>query len=125
MSIRSYKWSIAILLCIAASFGWQCWVLFGQVVAANFIDKECKITHELCSDSALPTTRDSSFLALRLDFLVGYYESCSNTLVGSHLEQIVRRDYEHALTNILAVLRRQTTNDLGSDPRAWIQKYGK
>jgi hypothetical protein len=45
--------------------------------------------------------------------------------VGSHLEQIVRRDYEGTLSNALAVFRRETTNALGNDPRAWIQKYGK
>jgi hypothetical protein len=37
----------------------------------------------------------------------------------------VQRDYEHALTNSLARFRRVTTNDLGGDPRAWIQRYGK
>jgi len=125
MSIRSYKWSIAVLLCIVGLFGWRCWVLFGQVVAADFIDKECKITEELCTDFPLTTPRDVSFLAMNLEFLMGYYESRSNTFVGSHLEQTVRRDYEHAITTALATLRRETTNDLGDNPRTWIQKYGR
>ncbi len=125
MSVRSYKWSVAVLLCVAVFFGWRCWVLFGQVVTADFVDKECKITQDLCRDYPLMTNGDASFLAMRLEFLMGYYESRSNTLAGSRLEQIVRRDYEQALTTLLDTLRRETTNDLGSDPHAWIQKYGK
>jgi hypothetical protein len=56
---------------------------------------------------------------------MAYYEAHSKGLAGSHLEQIVRRDYEQALTNALAVFRSETTNDLGSDPHAWVKKYGK
>jgi hypothetical protein len=125
MSIRSYKWSVAGLLCVAIFLSWRCCVLFGQVVAADFVDKECKNTEDLCSDYALMSNRDPSFLAIRLKFLIGYYEGRSNTLAGSHLEQIVRRDYDQALTKVLDTLRRETTNDLGNDPHAWIQKYEK
>lgn len=125
MSVRSYKWSVAGLLCVGVFLGWRCWVLFGQVVTADFVDKECKNTEDLCRDYAQMSDRDPSFLAMRLEFLTGYYESRSNTLAGSRLAQIVRRDYDQALTNVLAILRREATNDLGNDPHAWIQKYGK
>ncbi|MEK7707591.1 MAG: hypothetical protein AAB380_06315 [Verrucomicrobiota bacterium] len=125
MNVRSYKWGIAILLCVTIFFGWRSWVLFGQAVTADFIDKECKITEGLFRDFPLQTAEDKKALAWRLEFLIGYYESRSNILAGSHLEQIVRRDYEQALTNALIAFRREATNDLGSDPRAWIQKYGK
>jgi hypothetical protein len=118
MSVRSYKFSVAVLLCITVFLSWRLWVLFGQVVAADFIDKECRITQDFCRDFSLLQRRDASLLAIRLEFLMGYYESRSNTLVASHLEQIVHRDYEQALTNALDTLRRETTNDLGSDPRA-------
>jgi hypothetical protein len=36
----------------------------------------------------------------------------------------VERDYQHTLTSSVAAFRRVTTNDLGSDPSAWIEKYG-
>jgi hypothetical protein len=71
------------------------------------------------------TPVDVSASITQLEFLVGYYEARSNTLAGSSLEQIVRRDYEQAVASALAVLRRGTTNDLGSDPHAWIQRYGR
>jgi hypothetical protein len=125
MSIRAYRWTIGILLCVTALLGWRWSIIFGQVVTADFIDKECKITDDSFRAFPFPTTRDLAGPAQDLEFLISYYEARSNSLVGSHLEQIVRRDYEGALSNALAVFRRETTNDLGNDPRVWIQKYGK
>ena len=121
MSIRAYKLSVAVLLCISLFLAWRYWVLFGQQVAADFIEKQCRFTQE----SFIDGSPDTEALAARLDFLMGYYGAYSKALAGSHLERIVRRDYEQTLTNALAVFRHVTTNDLGSDPRAWIQKYGK
>lgn len=63
-------------------------------------------------------------LALRLEFLVGYYDAHSKSLAGSRLESIARRDYQQTLSNAVALFRSQSTNDLGDDPQAWIQKYG-
>jgi hypothetical protein len=126
MSIRAQKWSIAALLCIAVFLGWRCCVLLGQVITAEFVDKECKIAQGFCSESYTgPNPLGAPYLAFRLEFLIGYYESRTNTLAGSRLEEIVRRDYEQAVSDLLAALRRETTNDLGSDPHAWIQKYGQ
>ena len=62
-------------------------------------------------------------LALRLDFLIGYYDAWHKSLVGSQLEWVVSRDYQQTLTNAVTLFRSQTTNDLGSDPQAWIKKY--
>ena len=121
MSIRAYKVIVAVLLCISLFLAWRCWVLFGQQVAADFIEKQCRFTQE----SFIDGPPDTEALAARLEFLMGYYSAYSKELAGSHLERIVRRDYEQTLTNALAVFRREATNDLGSDPRAWIQKYGK
>ena len=121
MSIRAYKVTVAVLLCISLLLAWRCWVLFGQQVAADFIEKQCRFTQE----SVIDGPPNTEALAARLEFLMGYYGAYSKGLAGSHLERIVRRDYEQTLTNALAVFRRETTNDLGSDPRAWIQKHGK
>lgn len=125
MSIRSYRWTIGVLLCVTALLGWRSWVIFGQVVTADFIDKECKITDDSFRAYPFSTTRDLAGPVHDLEFLIGYYEAHSNTLVGSRLEQIVRRDYEGTLSNALAVFRRETTNDPGNDPRVWIRKYGR
>ena len=124
MSIRSYRLAIGVLLCVAVLLGWRCWVLFGQAVTADFIDKECKITDDACRAIPVPPRHDLVIPAHHLEFLISYYEARSNSLAGSHLEQIVRRDYEQTISNALALFRRETTNDLGNDPRIWIKKYG-
>gem|GEM_PF-5609835 len=64
-------------------------------------------------------------LAIRLDFLMGYYDHYSKPLAGSPIEWMVQRDYQQTLTNAVALFRSQTTNDFGSDPQAWIQHYDK
>ena len=119
MSVRVYKIVIGFLLCIVLLLGWSYWRLSGQVVWTYFIDAQCRTTQE----SFIDASPDPRALALRLDFLMGYYGAHSKALVGSHLEQIVRREYEQTLTNAVAAFRSMTTNDLGGDPRAWIQKY--
>ena len=63
-------------------------------------------------------------LAHDLQFLTAYY-GYSKALVGSPIYRVVQRDFQHAVSNSLAQFRLVTTNDLGSDPRAWIQKYGE
>ena len=62
-------------------------------------------------------------LVIRLDFLMGYYDHYSKPLAGSPIKWMIQREYQQTLTNAVALLRSQTTNDLGSDPRAWIRKY--
>lgn len=119
MSIRAYKLTIAVVLCIALVLAWRYWVLFGQVVWADFIDKQCRITQE----SFIEGSPNPQALALRLNFLIGYHDAHSKALTGSHLEQIILREYQQTLTNAVAAFRSATTNDLGGDPRAWIQKY--
>jgi len=121
MSIRAYKSVIVVLLCVSVLLAWCCWHLYGQTVSASFIERECKFTQDMIdhpADGFVPRG-----LAMRLDFLMGYYDSCHKPLVGSHLDWIVSRDYQQTLTNAVTLFRSQTTNDLGSDPRAWIKQY--
>ena len=123
MSIRSYKLTVGVLLCVLVLVLWRYLGLYGQVVTAEFIDKHCQNTQDSVNAFPLLTPPNPAYLAHDLQFLMGYYAGSSNSLVGSRLEQIVRRDYEQTLTNAVALFRRETTNDLGSDPRAWVQEY--
>lgn len=120
MKVRTYKLTVAGLLCFALYFAWRYWALFGQVVWADYIDKQCRITQESFIDSG----PDPEALALRLEFLMGYYDAHSKGLAGSHLDRIVQWEYQQTLTNAVAAFRRATTNDLGNDPLTWIQQYG-
>jgi hypothetical protein len=89
-------------------------------MAAYFIDEQCRTTQE----HYIGAESTPEALALRVDFLMGYYDAYSKSLAGSRLKQVVRWEYEQTLTNALACFRQLTTNDLGADPRAWIKRYG-
>ena len=71
MSVRVYKIVIGFLLCIVLLLGWSYWRLSGQVVWTYFIDAQCRTTQE----SFIDASPDPRALALRLDFLMGYYLS--------------------------------------------------
>ncbi len=90
------------------------------MVAAAFISHQCEMVE---NNSGIQS--DAVSLAFDLQFLTGYYEGWGKTLAGSPVARVVQRDYEHAIASNLAQFRRVTSNDLGADPRAWIQKYGK
>ena len=92
-------------------------MLYRQMVTAAFIDAQCENT-QLYID-----TEDPRALAYHVGFLIDYYDGWSKTLAGSPIAKIARRDYQQALTNAVTAFRRMSTNDLGSDPQAWIQKY--
>lgn len=122
MSLRPHKLIIPVLICVLCFLAWRYLDSKSQKTWFYFIQKQCAITQDMIdhpSDGFVPTG-----LAHRLEFLMGYYEAHSKSLQGSQFEAVARRDYQQTLTNAVALFRRQTTNDLGSDPRAWIEKYG-
>ena len=122
MSLRS-RLLVIVLLCVFCFLAWRFWHSKSQQTWYDFIEKQCVITQGMIDhppDGFVPTG-----LAQRLEFLMGYYEAHSGSLRGSELESVARRDYQQTLTNALALFRSQTTNDLGSDPQAWIAKYGR
>jgi hypothetical protein len=121
MSIRTSKLTVAVLLCVIFFLGWSCWHLYGQLVYASFIERQCVITQDMVDHP--PDGFAPKGLAIRLDFFTGYCDYYNKSLVGSPIEWIVKRDYQQTLTNALVLFRSQTTNDLGSDPKNWIQKY--
>jgi hypothetical protein len=119
VSVRAYKIALVTLVFLLAFVTWRHWMQSRQMVWASFIDAQCRTTQESFIDESI----DPGALALRLDFLMGYYEAHSKVLAGSRLESIVRRGYQQTLTHAVAAFRSMTTNDLGSDPRAWIERY--
>jgi hypothetical protein len=122
MSIRAYKLIVVLLLCIVFLLVWLCLKLYGQAVSARRVEQQCMIAQDIISHS--PDESGLKGVAHQVEFLMGYYDEYSNLLVGSQFERIVRRDYQQTLTNAMAVFHSQTTNDLGNDPKVWIQKYG-
>ncbi len=60
-----------------------------------------------------------------LNYVVNYYPSGSKQEAGSRLDRMVEQERALAERDIIAYLRAKTGEDLGADPEAWIQKYGK
>lgn len=115
MSARAYKMIAIVLLCVTLLLAWKCWVLFGQEVWFDFIEKQCMITQDIIGHP--PDGYVPEGLANRLEFLMGYYDAHSKSLIGSPLEPVLKRDYQRTLTNAVVLFRSRTTNDLGSDPK--------
>jgi hypothetical protein len=119
MSIRASKLTMSALLCIVLLLGGWVWHLHWQMLWANLIDEQCQITQK----NYINEPTDPGMLALRLDFLMGYYDGHIKTLEGSRLQWMVWHEYQQTLTNAVAAFRSTSTNDLGDDPRAWIKNY--
>ena len=120
MSIRTYKIIPGMLLLLVLLVAWRWFRLYRQMVAAAFISHQCEMVE---NSSGMESNTTS--LAFDLQFLTAYYEGEGKTLARSPIGRVVHRDYQHAVASNLAQFRLITTNDLGSDPRAWIQKYGE
>ena len=120
MSVRTYKIIASLLLVLVLFAAWRWFRLSRQMLAAAFISYQCE---QVENHSGVESNTAS--LAFDLQFLTAYYEGERKTLAGSPIGRVVQRDYQHAVASNLAQFRLITTNDLGSDPRAWIQKYGE
>jgi hypothetical protein len=110
---------MAVLLSVMVLLAWRCFASYRQMVTAGFIDSQCETTQKMFIDQR----PNPPALAHRLKFLIGYYEHYSRTLRGAPIAQATERAYHQTLTNAVLAFRRWSTNDLGNDPRAWIQKY--
>jgi hypothetical protein len=120
MSIRGYKWTVGILVCIVVLLASLCLGLFRKQVDAAFISFQCETTDRLAAEISDPES-----LASQVQFLQSYYRGYSKQLEGSPLHRVVERDYQHSLTNAVFAFRRMTTNDLGGDIQDWLKKYGQ
>ena len=58
-----------------------------------------------------------------LEYAVNYYPSGTKQVAGSRLDVIVERARSQTVADIIAHLRRVTGEDLGDDPRPWVEKY--
>lgn len=109
MSSRAVKWTVALLSCAAIFAGWEATVLSLQIRAANAISSECANLER----SALSSS-DPQALELQIQWLQVYYRLNSGRISRSSLRSMVRRDYEHTVTNAFSALKRMRTNELAN-----------
>jgi hypothetical protein len=60
------------------------------------------------------SSSDPQALALEIQWFQIYYQLNSGRVSKSSLRRVVRRDYEHTLTNAFSALQRITTNHFGN-----------
>ncbi|HEU5071610.1 MAG TPA: hypothetical protein VFV96_14495 [Verrucomicrobiae bacterium] len=111
-------WAALVLLVAVVLLGWQVLTSYRQTVTAMFISHQCETTELVAREFSDPET-----IAHRTEFLICYYQGHSRTLEGTPLARLVRRDYEHTLTNVLMAYQRVSTNDFGAQIKAWSQQY--
>jgi alpha-N-acetylglucosamine transferase len=111
-------WVVLMLLVAVVLLGWQLVVSYRQTVTAMFISHQCETAERIARDFSDPET-----IAHHTEFLICYYQRHSRTLEGTRLARLVRRAYEHTLTNLLMSYQQVSTNDFGAQIQEWSQKY--
>jgi len=111
-------WFVLALLVALGFLGWQTITNYRETVTAMFISHQCETTERIAREVTDPET-----IAHQTEFLICYYQGHSRTLEGTRLARVVRRDYEHTLTNVLMLYQRVSTNDFGAQIQTWSEKY--
>jgi len=126
MNIRASNRVIAILITILALlFGalvWEAWGHFRLQLEATFAEGQTRTFDEA---RAQALRSDAPGAASFLEYITAYYPSGSKQRIGSHMDSVVERHRNLVIHDIIQYLRQKTGEDLGDNPEAWIQKYGK
>ena len=120
MSIRSYKWAVALLACAVLFAAWRAFVLSFQRHAALRISGAC----EQLERSAL-SAKDPEALALEIQWLQVYYGLNSGRVSDLRLQKVVRRDFEHTMADSFAALHRIATNNGSTTMSPWLAGWLK
>jgi hypothetical protein len=126
---HSYKllrrWFVAAVLFALPSLavGWLFILYVSQTIQIAWGDEQTAIFEEM-RDKSL-RANNSSDAAGYLEDAVNYYASGTKQKTGSRLDEIVERQRRCEIRDMIAARRRQTGQDLGEDPGAWIAKLRK
>ena len=119
MNRRAYSIGIVLVLCCTGYLAWRHFLVERELATAAFIQFQIDTTQQ----SYIDLVTNETGLALRLAFLCGYFEHEIRHVHHPVLRRSLERDYRQTLTNAVVVFRKLATNDLGSDPTAWIKAY--
>jgi hypothetical protein len=122
MSIRGYKlWTVGLSI-IVVVLGVEAFYLFLVVAKLQATETHTAKAVKAFSDAQEVACKADPTQAVReLQYMLAwtpvYYRSNS-----SHA-YIIDHSRAQALSNVLSHLRKETGEDLGDDPNAWIQRY--
>ncbi|HEY5912835.1 MAG TPA: hypothetical protein VJA21_19760 [Verrucomicrobiae bacterium] len=120
MNTRGPKWAVAILACALLLGSWRMYVLSRQADAALGISDCCV---EL--ERFVLAATDPQALALQVQWLQVYYGLNSGKVSDPRLRRLVRRDYEHTMTNAFGALHRLATNNISTNTSPWLADWMK
>jgi hypothetical protein len=120
VSVRTFKWAVAILACALLFGGWRLYVFFRQADAASRISDSCE---EL--ERSVQAATDPEALALHVQWLQVYYGLNSGRVSDPRLRRLVRRDYEHTMINAFGALHRLATNNFSTNTSPWLTDWMK
>jgi hypothetical protein len=106
------------LLAVVAALAWKCWSLKQSAVWTGFITFQSEHARE-----RVRFEDDPKSTAYALDFYLIYYRAHIGSIDGPMLRQVVERDKQQTVAEVLCYLRKATGEDLGDDPEKWIAKY--
>jgi hypothetical protein len=125
MTSRSHIWLTAILaIALIALLSVAGMLVFEHgllQVRVSFAEEQTEIFDDMRAKALAAS--DPNRATQYLDYAVHYYPSGSKQETGSQLDRIVERHRTSVIRDILAHLKAKTGEDLGDDPRAWIEKY--
>jgi hypothetical protein len=102
--------------------GWLFWKHGWLTIQVAFASEQTQIFEDM---RAKALENDAGTAADCLRYTIWYYPSGSKQEKGSRLDRMVERERARAVRDIIAYLRTKTGQDLGDNPEAWIEKYGK
>lgn len=125
MSISGYKCLTSVLSLASVGLlvlcGWLFWTRGWLGIQVAFASEQTQTFDEMRTQAL---TTDPAGAAACLAYVIHYYPSGTKQESGSQLDRMVERERRLAARDIVAHLRASTGEDLGEDPKTWIQKYG-
>ncbi len=112
---------VIVVFALGLLSGWLFWKRTWLAVEVAFATEQTKIFDDMYT-KALAISNPVE-IAGYLDYAVGYYPSGTKQRTGSQLDEIVERSRANSIREIIAHLRSRTGQDLGDDPRKWIDQY--
>jgi hypothetical protein len=122
-SIQNRLTIALMILCIGmlGTSGLLFWNYGMLKIRVAFASEQTRIFDEMRTKALQSTTAEAVGC---LDYVVNYYPSGSKQETGSRLDRMVERERARAEQDIIAYLRTNSAEDLGTSPDGWIRKYG-
>jgi len=124
--VANRRWlrGLSILVVLATIGSGYCFVRWGYLRVQVALGEEQTQMFEECRTRALEHSRPEKIAGL-IHAAIIYYPSGTKQTPGSHLDRMVERSRQIAIREMIAHLRATTGADLGSDPQAWINRFGE